>query len=214
MIMPIEFQYGVLFVCYDKYMLNKSQRQNGSVQVVIAIILVIAIVGALGFVAWGKFSASESSGVSSSSNEHTPVQTTASDPITDPNEGYLVIKDWNIKFKLPEDSGEVHYYKESVSDADGVFEYYQLSTKRVEGLGGRCAPDAPEGQIGLGAISRQTTRREDLMSAVATNNNEPIGGYYYYASGGQSTCGDEHIDWQTTDRSMTFNMLRAPIALN
>jgi hypothetical protein len=213
MIMIIELRYEVLFVCYDGYMFNKSQ--SGSVQVVVVIVLVMVIAGSLGFVVWDKFLAPKSNEVPSSLSGSTSVRATDIKSTNDLNEGYLVIKDWNVKFKLPENSNEIHYYKESISNEGGSFEYYQLSTKRVEELGGRCAPDSPEGQIGLSSISRQTIRKEGpLMSNVAANNDNPIGGYYYYVSGGQSTCGDVHTDWQTADDLMTYDMLRTPIAIN
>lgn len=196
-------------------MVKISSSQNGSALAIIVVILSTAIVGTLGHVLWNN-SLTPKVNENLLSQEAVAEHAESDEIQKDPNDGYLVLQDWGIKFKLPKDFGEVRYYKESVSNENGYFEHYVLSTKRVEELGERCSPTAPDGPIRLSSISRtQTKHQEDqLHSAVTANNNEPIGGYYYYVSGGQSTCADEHTDWQTADNLMTFNILRSPIALN
>jgi hypothetical protein len=46
------FRKESVFVWYDNYMIRNSQRQDGNVLTVIAIVLVIAIIGTLGFIFW------------------------------------------------------------------------------------------------------------------------------------------------------------------
>lgn len=194
-----------------KLMTKNSQNQTGSALVAIIIIAVVALVGILGYVAWNKISVVDK-------NETPQQTTTVSTPNEDKkpqdsNEGYLVLHDWGVKFKLPNNVSEVRYYKESIEDEHGVFEYYQLTTTRVESLGGECAPDAAN-PIRLSSISRSLVKKEELASAFPANENKPIGGYYYYVSGGQSLCSDDHTDWQSEDNTMTSNLLSHPVSLN
>jgi hypothetical protein len=128
----------------------------------------------------------------------------------DPDKGYLVLKDWGIKFRLPQTKSEIVYYKE---EADGV-EYYDFTTKRVEALGGTCVEPNNEGFVTrLGSISRSSTKNEDHPSAYAINNNEPLNGFYYYNSGAQSLCVDASPEIQTEDRKLVNDMLMNPILI-
>jgi hypothetical protein len=189
-----------------------NSRTQGSAFVVVIIILTIAVIGALGFVLWQNIIQSKNvtSSANSTSSTDTPNQSQV-EIVVDPNEGYLVLEDWGVKFKLPKDSGEVLAYKNTMSNQYGTFESYSLTTKRVEGLGQRCASDANEGVIRLSSIDRRTVKQEHYSSALPANNNEPINGYYYYVSGGQSICSEEHTDWQSADNIMTSELLSAPV---
>jgi hypothetical protein len=192
-------------------MIKNYLKQKGSAHVVIIVILVIALLGTLGFVFWQNFINKKSAEVTSDSKQTTNQPT---EKVKDPDEGYLVLKDWNIKFKLPADSNEITYYKKQAEPNDkGIEEYYEFSTKRVEALGGQCVEPNNLGQvIRNGSMSRTKIKREgEIASGSAVNNNESIAGYYYYISGGQSTCANEAVDIQTQDRDMIFKTISNPL---
>jgi len=194
--------------------MNK-QKQNGSAHVIILIIVVLAIIGSLGFLFWNNFVRSNPDQKKQASTQKTKPNTPSSSPIKeDGNKGYLVLDDWKIKFKLPENIGEIRYYKKVAEPNDkGVIDYYEFSTKRVEELGGQCAESNGQGSVTrLASLDRTKMKREALASASFVNNNEPIDGYYYYASGGQAGCSDNGADIQKQDRDMIFEMLLHPIA--
>lgn len=188
-----------------------DSRPHGSIFAVVMIILTVAIIGMLSLVFWHNITQSKDvarptdSALLANSAQHLDVKAKGV-----PNEGYLVLDDWGIKFKLPEDAGEVLAYKETISNQYGTFESYNLTTKRVEGLGQQCVPDASGEVIRLSGISRRTVKQEQYSSAFPANNNEPLNGYYYYVSGGQSVCSEEHTDWQSTDNIMTSELLSHP----
>ncbi|MDN5274367.1 MAG: hypothetical protein JWP06_268 [Candidatus Saccharibacteria bacterium] len=193
-------------------MIKTSSKQTGSTHVVIIIILVIALVATLGLVFWQNFINKKSA--DTSSNQKKPTTNQPAEKVKDPNEGYLVLKDWNIKFKLPTDTTAITYYKKQVeANNKDIEEDYEFSTKRVEALGGQCIePNNMGSVIRLAVLSRTKVKLENLVSTSVVNNNEPIAGYYYYASGAQSICADEGTSIQQQDRNMIFNALLGPVA--
>jgi hypothetical protein len=194
--------------------MNNSQTQ-GSAIIVIIFTLAIALIGALGLMFWqNTMQSKNATQPTKSAISNNALKQSEAKTVVDPNEDYLVLDDWGVKFKLPKESGEVLVYKKTVSNQNGTFESYDLTTKRVEGLGQRCAPDASEGVIRLSSIGRLKAKQEQYSSAFPANNNEPINGYYYYVSGGQSICSEEHTDWQSADNIMTSDLLSNPIAIN
>lgn len=130
--------------------------------------------------------------------------------------GYLTLKDWGVKFKIPEGLTDVKAYKYSFPENSEGFSnsYYQLTTGRVEALGQWCSA-ITEGNnrvTRLGSISRSTQKQDEYVSAAPANDNKPVGGYYYYTSGGQATCSDEGNDLQLQDLRAINDMLMHPIA--
>jgi hypothetical protein len=199
--------------CYYRAM-NNTPSQKGSAPVAIVLALAIAIIGTLGFVAWSKFFNQKDANfvqtTDSVKDEAEKPDSNKTQP--DPNEGYLVLEGWGIKYKIPENSGEIRYYKSDFSTQEGITEGYSFSTKRVEELGGYCAPDSNVNQIYLKSTSRTQTKQEGpFASAEAANNNEPINGYYYYISGGQQPCSNDHSEWQEADLRMISDMLQSPV---
>lgn len=190
-----------------------SRKQTGSALVVIIIVAAVALLGVLGYVLWNNYLAPKDNEAAQQTIT-TPETDVEETPVPDPDKGFFVLENWGVKFKLPADSGEIRYYKTTFLDDN---EAYQLSTKRVEELGGRCAPGAEDGQILLSTIGR-TQNKIDEGRLVTTgtrpvNNGESIDGYYYYVGGGQSSCSDEHTDWQVADNLITFDMLNNPIPI-
>lgn len=190
-------------------MIKTSSKQKGNAHVIIIVVLVIALLGILGFVFWQNFINKESTDAATNQKQ---VTDQPAEEGKDPNEGYLVLNDWNIKFKLPQTGDEIVYYKE---EANGV-EYYDFTTKRVEALGETCVEPNNQGFVTrLGSISRSATKNELHSSAYAINNNEPLGGFYYYNSGAQSLCAtaEGSTDIQVKDRKLVNDMLMNPIVI-
>jgi len=195
-------------------MIKHFSKQTGSTHVIIIVILVVALLGTLGFVFWQNIINKKSAEMSSDSKQAT---NQPAEKVKDTDKGYLVLKDWNIKFKLLANSNAITYYKKQAEPNDkGVEEYYEFSTKRVEAIGGQCVEPNTLGQvIRNGSISRTKVKREgEIVSGSAVNNNEPIAGYYYYISGGQSTCANEGVDIQTQDRDMIFKTISNPFHIS
>ena len=190
-----------------------KNMQKGSALIVIIVIVAVAIIGVLGYVVWASALAPKTTPDQTSQtpkptpSEETPVE-------VDENKGYLVLEDWGVKFELPDGLSSVKFFKNATTANSKDSDAYELTTERVEALGGQCAGETSDGKaIRLASINRTQTRQDDLASSVATNGNNPIAGYYYYVSGGQSICADQGADIQAQDRDTIVNMLLSPIAL-
>ena len=182
-------------------MIKNSQNQTGSAHVVVIIILVVAILGLLGFIFWQNFMMPNSKTVEQPKLIQQEVKEESKSTV-DLNEGYFVLDDWGIKFKIPQGLTGIKYYK--------VGNTYELTTNRVEDLGGDCrepAVDEVPGVIRLGGIGRQN---EPINSEYLPklNDGKPIGGYYYSYYAAQSTCAySDPEGLQMIDRSLLLNMV-------
>lgn len=97
----------------------------------------------------------------------------------DPNEGYLVMKEWGVRLKLPASVPTLQY----VLLPRGSQELIGISSDELVALDAHCAAmNAP-----LGLFERTTTPR-----AFADGKTRPplriLEGYYYYFTGPQASC--------------------------
>jgi hypothetical protein len=159
----------------------KKQYQNGSALIVVIIILVIAILGTLGFLFWQN--------LNSKTNQPETAQVNPDD--TDENEGYLVLEDWGVRFKIAPalDSTEVKYSLKN--------DTYAFTTSRIEALGGECTK-APFN------VTVSLTRYTENPGAgpMTLLNTEPINGYYYATYGPPASCSgfDTNGDMQAANQ--------------
>lgn len=123
-----------------------------------------------------------------------------------PENEYLILEDWGIKFKIPEGSSGIKFYKFANIDA------YDFSTDRVEALGGLCVDPEVGEAVRLASIGRLPTRSENTTS-TAFFIDQPIDGYYYHVQGSQAACAESEYKMQSEDRLMLFEMLSNPIKL-
>jgi len=163
------------------HLVNKKQSQSGSAHLVIIIVLVIALLGALGYVFYINFMQPKST---PAPTPEVAVVSTPTPTPTETNAGYLVLDDWDVKFKLPTNLGSNVITNQKATDANGE-DYYKFSTERVSALGGDCTS--------LSKLYRMT-------ELIAPDASPPIlvgkfGGYYYYARNSQAICAeDKNID--------------------
>lgn len=122
------------------------------------------------------------------------------------NDDYFVLEDWNVKFKLPPDIGEVKYYKVTIKNDNGTFVHYEFTTKRVEDLGENCKlPNESNFVTRLGSLSRSKEKKTGYGQIMI--NNEKLNDYYYYYASAQSVCSTQQMDLQSKDRSSVEKML-------
>jgi hypothetical protein len=186
-------------------------KQQGSILLIALSAAVIAIIGTIGFIFWANATSPKDT-TQDSKVVSTNKQTTNTEETKKSNDGYLVLEDWKIKFKLPENASDIRFYKKTAApNTKGVEEYYEFTTKRVEELGEQCVEPNDKGAvIRLAAIDRTEIKQEQLANAAAVDNNKPLGDYYYYVSGGQANCSDAETELQSQDRIMINKMLLYP----
>ncbi len=171
----------------------KNNLQKGSAQFLVIIALVVALLGALGFVFYQNFMQPKNtdnnlvatkndttgnvsgSNLNSTSNE---VVSTVDENAS--NVGYLVLNDWGVKFRLPYGLGNDEVVYEKATDMSGSEEKYYFSTKGLISLGSECAK-------AYGLIRGKEAPFAPVGSPIMIRI---IGGYYYSYYTPQASCLD------------------------
>lgn len=182
------------------------QKQAGfGMAVIITTIVVVLAVG--GLVAWRVYVANKQSAQNNSSQ---PVATPASQsttpiPQSDPNAGYVVIKEWGVRFKPVDGLKRVIYGP--VVQPDTSVATMGFSTDELVAADANCT--VARGAIGV--LTRMTSIPESMPpSFVAATIH--IGAYYYYYAGVQAVCADKPGTSTDQLQVQTGNLLRTSIA--
>lgn len=152
-------------------MIKQTAKQTGSAHVIVISVIVLAIVGALGFVFWNSYINKKPAPVVSQTK--TVSQTNSAVQKDQPAAQELKIDDWSIKFTVPSGLavGDIYYYKAHIGDSP---DYYGFTTNRVRAQGGMCDSEVTGNLIML-------TRSTAKTGASTPINQTPINGYYYYS---------------------------------
>jgi len=135
---------------------------------IVGVILLIAAILLLGVLAWKAYD----------TNRTQQAKTTNQSTQTDPNAGYVVIKEWGVRFKPVDGLSGVEYFKpDSVSTDSFTFTTTTLADSAVS-----CSKSS--GNIIAGLITRNTETNPVNGGVLAK-----IGDYYYQYRGPQATCG-------------------------
>lgn len=191
--------------------MNKKQYQSGSAHLAVIVVLVLALLGSVGFIFYQNFiqdkdGVSKIDGTNIQDNDYTPkIDDTEKIDNTEQvvsYEGYLVLDDWDVKFKLPADLGDnVVTYKKVTVDS-GV--YYGISTERVSALGGNCDEL-------VGFVRSEEPNNGAVGSPIPAGQ---VDGYYYGIQSPQSACSELAMD-NVTHKNIVYPdliMLKALLA--
>jgi len=160
--------------------------KSGKASVIIMAIVIACLLGVIGA---GVYFYLNQAKCTSTTSVVTPIENPTE--AVDTNEGYLVLEDWNVKFKLPTDLGSnVITYQKTNDSYWG--DYYEFSTERVSALGGDCA--------GLNYFYRRTEPITDPASAPDLAGK--FGGYYYYVGHRQDVCSE--LETQAVHTGIVF----------
>jgi hypothetical protein len=195
-------------------MIKNSHTQTGSAHVIIIATLIIALMGALGFIFWQNYT-------TKSVQTNTSVGTKqASEAKSDLNEGYVVLADWGIRFKTDDSlkTTTVVQYKKKEKGQEGR-EYYLVNTERSEKAAQAACPSLsdPTGLSLYRFTEKPSTNSEgQLLEAEGKLlNNTAINGYYYVlvTFGWMCPSGDENsrttnaADIQSDDEALRSSLL-------
>lgn len=156
---------------------------------------VITLAGGLSYVYWQHYNDARAM---FSANTQKTAKTTNDLDSTNMNiiDGYLVLNDWSVRFKLPTDTNDNQIiFKKVTNDSWG--DYYGFSTKRASDLGGYC--------VNLVNFYRQTKTVDYSVSVPTLAGN--INGYYYYIAVSEHKCLENGTNIQSPDTKMIENML-------
>lgn len=169
--------------------MNKiTQNKNNSGFSVVELLLVILVVILLGVIGWMVYkNQKDKTHQSNTKTTSGVVQETTKKPVTtapDPNEGYLVIKEWGIRFKVPSDLTDVQYQisKYPAPNGDGRLYFYAKPVGSTVQYRDDYMALNPNGysQYTVGNLFRSTYSTQNKLDQPVSGKK--IGDYYYYTS--------------------------------
>lgn len=175
-----------------------QNRQRGFSLVLIVGALVAVVV--IGIVAWRIY---ESGKTTNQTNSQSPPgsdnepQQQSGTPAADPNEGYVVLKEWGVRFKPVEGLGNVTHFRPT--DTPQGYDRFDLSTTELGTRDARCAT------MGFSSVTRATTPQSGYETMLAQ-----VGDYYYYYRGSDSACSTTaaNATFEAAQRNLTKESLK------
>lgn len=142
------------------------------------LIAIIAFVGVVGIVAWRFYAGSSQQNQTATTNQSPSQQ---EQPVADPHAGYVVIGEWNVRFKPTGNLADVKY---KVSTDTAVF-----STAALAKYGASC-DTGTDSLSPLGRLTR-TTAEQQAFTSESGAFVKKIGDYYYRYTTPQAACSDD-----------------------
>lgn len=163
--------------------MKRKITQAGSAHIIIIIVLVVALLGTLGFVFWQNFINKTDSNKSTDTSTVVKEEETSIDGLkTYVNQKYKLSfeypSDWSVEVKDDESGGDLNYYRLFINDADG--EQVAYLSAASGGVGGTCDPDqAVDISVlktnKLAIPTDETTHLSYMISPVSVGQTEYIG---------------------------------------
>lgn len=170
-----------------------KQKQSGSVHLIITIILVLALLGALGFIFWQNFINKKDSTSTTATASSQAATNTAPASAATPTNDNLVVSQWGVTvpvkdFVLLSSSDENHIYVTTQAIID--------EAKRIS-----CTDTS------IGNLYRVTTTADQPSYAALSSK---IGTYYYgFWTGSQAACTDSQGNAPVTINSLMMDAEKA-----
>lgn len=153
----------------------KNDNQQGSIHLVVIIVLVLCLVGALGWIFWQNFMQTKPQ--SAATTTQTVSKTTTPSPSAAPADTtkYFTVTDWGVRFKLSDSLKDTTVRSKKYNDE--AQSPYGFSTDRVISIYG-----AGSGCDSIVVLDRMTDKL--MTGGPGTSlllNTTKLNGYYYYA---------------------------------
>jgi prepilin-type N-terminal cleavage/methylation domain-containing protein len=156
----------------------KSNQKGFSVVEILIVIVVVGLLSAVGWLVYdrqkNKVDDKPVTHTSTTQKEETPKQETAK---PDPNAGYLVVKEWGLRFKTPSGLTDVKYVihddtlaffaKPTGSNVQYVTDYEKYADSNF--------------RYATGVLYRSTSSTK-LFAGDMTREGKKVGDYYYYTN--------------------------------
>ncbi len=187
--------------------MRKNEKGFG----VIEILLIIAVIGLIIAIGWLFFSRQKDSTQDNkeTNTQQTTQKTTEQQSTKDTDEGYLVVKEWGVRFKVPS----------SLKDTEIVYKVYDdksvgITTARVKTILDNCKyEDTAGGSQMVSTIVTRSANQSDVMSSTdgpILLKDSQVSGHYYARSGWLpvTSCTTNQIELQKADANALADILR------
>lgn len=155
----------------EKFSVKQFNQRGFSGGLIIVIVAAVVILAAIG---WQIYTSNQQPKQQSANN--------TSNTQKDPNEGYVVIKEWGVRFKPEEALRGLEYFKVDNNDNFISFTTQELAAKEPN-----CKAEL--GQILLGGLSRSKERVNENGGVVAE-----IDGYIYQYRASSARCSESDLN--------------------
>ena len=188
-------------------------RRNEKGLAIVEIIVILVIIGLVATVAWLFFDRQQDKVVSENNNQQASSNNETksdSDSDLDSSEGYLVLKEWGIRFKVPN----------LLQDTDIIYTIYDdasmgITTARVKAVLDSCQDADLSG--GTQKVSILVDRSTDGDSFEGRTDgpvelkDDQVNGFYYSRSGWLpvTSCLASQVDLQRDDADALDGMLKS-----
>ena len=156
-----------------------KSNQNGF-STLMAVIVVFIIIVIAGLIVWRVLDTNKT--FNTQSQENTTNQQSQQQAKADPNEGYVVIKEWGVRFKPTEELTGVQYFKPEHVTIDSI----TFTTTALSAASEYCRESS--GDIILGLLTRSTETDPQYGGMLAK-----IGAYTYQYRGPQAACSRDDL---------------------
>lgn len=166
--------------------MKQLTNERGSVEAIVMGLLVVALIGALGFIFWQNFLKKDEPQKTVETVKEEPKPVTVADE-TEEQKGYLAINEWSVRFKIPSEVGSETVFYEKAHEVTGLESGYGIITSGEKKLYNTCGL-SPEPQVYVhrGKNSQSTPEH------VPLNSGKSLGGYYYFMSATMTRCEDSN----------------------
>lgn len=173
----------------------------------VGILVIVAAVVVLGIIAWrvwdaGQNKQSDSANTNQQTNDQGQDKEPEPEPATevDPNEGYVVIKEWGVRFKPADGLEGVEYFKPSNVTTDSI----SLTTKQLAEAEPTCGTTSNSMVLGLLTRSKETVAGHGGVVATVGDYK-----YQYRVSGAACSKDPANLSLESSTGSRIMESLKS-----
>lgn len=155
----------------------QSQKPKSIAVVIVVLCLVVLAIG--GIVTWFFYNTHQNAGGSTQQNSQQ----------ADPNSGYIVVKEWGVRFKPVDGLMGVTYTVGT--QAASRYQTTAFSTQAITSQASECSAN-PNGHPALGYLYRSANQADLSSPDAILREVVKIGNYYYAYVTPQAACGDNN----------------------
>ncbi len=156
--------------------MKKHQNGFAALEIMIAVV-VIGLLGVAGWLVFNRQTGSPNDSAQTSQETSSNEENQTNTDKTDPNEGYVVLDEWGLRFKAPSGIDDVEY----VIIGDTVAFYAKPADSSVQYRASYSTFDENDNPTyALGTLYRKTEPQVTNTALDLTTEGKKLGDYYYF----------------------------------
>lgn len=187
----------------------KKNEKGFSVVEIILVLLVVGLIGVVGFMVYKNHSKKADNSTTTTTTTQPSTTQTKTTQATDPYAGYLVVKEWGLRFKIPSGLTDVQY----VINGDTAAFFAKPTGSSVQYVTNYKKYEDGNFRYATGVLYRSTSSTKPFVDDM-TREGKKVGDYFYYTNwafsslatgaGCQGLYGDGDSACQTESKAFTL----------